>query len=57
MCFDKNDLVIESLNTEDEENKKENNSSYDDSSDATSELTESVKNDMLSGDEQRSQGA
>ena len=50
MCFDKNDLVVESLNTEDEENKKKDSSSYD-SSDATSELTESVKNDMLSGDE------
>ena len=57
MCFDKNDLIVESLNTEEEEKKKkeEEDSSYEDSDDETSELTESMsKGDGLSGDENRS---
>ena len=41
VCFDKNDLVMET--TEDEENKKESSSS--EASDITSELTESYKGD------------
>ena len=50
MCFEKNDLVIDTFNTE-EALKKEENSSEEDS-DNTSELTESVSKDMESGNEQ-----
>ena len=50
VCFEKNDLVIDTFNTE-EELKKEEKSS-DEESDNTSELTESVSKDMESGNEQ-----